>query len=199
MDEQVNIMIVEDDRIIAEDIRLAVLQAGYFVSDMVASGEDALLAITAHRPDLVLMDIFLKGEMDGITAAELIKKNCGIPFIYLTSHSDAQTIKRAKATGPFGYLIKPFVERELEVAIEMALYKHKMEQEREQLIIELREALTRVKTLEGLLPICAWCKKIRTDDGYWEQLEGYIQKHSNAQFSHGICNECYQKQCDKLG
>ena len=89
-----------------------------------------------------------------------------------------------------GFLIKPFKDRELRATIEMALYKHQMEQEKEALLNELREALDKVKTLSGLLPMCAKCKKIRDDKGYWKQIEEYIQAHSDAQFSHAVCPQC---------
>ena len=91
-------------------------------------------------------------------------------------------------------LIKPFQERELRATIEVAIAKaHVWSKEREELIAELQDALDEIKTLSGLLPICSSCKKIRDDEGYWTQVEVYIEKHSGAQFSHGICPDCIKK------
>ena len=97
---------------------------------MVASGEDAVRKAGENRPDLVLMDIMLKGEMNGTEAAEQIQDRFNIPVVYLTAYSDPTTLERAKVSEPFGYVLKPFEERELHLAIEMALYKHAAEDER---------------------------------------------------------------------
>lgn len=91
---------------------------------------------------------------------------------------------------PFGFVIKPFKDHELSVAIELAFYKSVMDAEREKLIVELKQALDEIKTLKGFLPICAACKKIRDDKGYWQQIEVYISDHSEAEFSHGMCPDC---------
>jgi CheY-like chemotaxis protein len=187
------ILVVEDERIIAEDIKISLEEADYEVVAVESSADGAINAIRQHTPDLVLMDIMLKSEMDGVEAAGKIRSQYQIPLIYLTSHTDRATIERAKQTQPYGYLIKPFANRELDTTIEMALYKHQAEMEREHLLAELQEALAKVHTLEGLLPICAWCKKIRDDHGYWKELEEYIEHHSLAKFSHGICEECLAK------
>src|SRR5205807_713949 len=132
---------------------------------------------------LVLMDIRLQGRMDGIEAAEQLRP-LRIPVIFITAHSDAPTLERAKITEPFGYILKPFETRELEIVIEMGLYRHRMEQERQRLSRRLQESLAQVKTLTGLLPICAYCKKIKDDSGYWEQVEKYIMSRSQATFTH---------------
>ena len=100
---------------------------GYAVAGVAATGATAIEKATQLRPQLILMDIKLKGEIDGVTAAEQIRTQFDIPIIYLTAFADEQTLQRAKMTGPYGYLLKPFEERELYIAIEMALYKHSME------------------------------------------------------------------------
>lgn len=121
------ILIVEDEGIVALDIQQQLIGLGYDVPAMAASGEDAIRKAAETRPDLVLMDIRLKGEMDGIQAAQHIQARSGIPIIYATAHSDEATLQRAKITGPFGYVLKPFETRELHIAIEIALYRHQME------------------------------------------------------------------------
>lgn len=121
------ILVVEDEPIVALDIRRRLGHLGYAVVDCVTSGESAALAAAAQNPDLVLMDIMLEGDMDGIDAAAAIRKRANIPVIYLTAYADEETLHRAKITEPFGYIIKPFEDRELETCIQMALFKHKMD------------------------------------------------------------------------
>ncbi len=187
------ILIVEDESIVLLHIKKTLEGLGYTVAAMATSGEDAILKAMADRPDLVLMDIVLKGEVDGIEAAEKIRSLFHIPVIYLTAHADEATLQRARVTEPFGYIVKPFRERDLHIAIQFALYKAKAEAEREVLIRRLQDALAEVRTLSGLIPICASCKKIRNDEGYWDQVEFYISSRTDAKFSHGLCPQCAKK------
>ncbi|MGB7969906.1 MAG: response regulator [Methanobacterium sp.] len=136
------ILVVEDERITAEDIKSGLENAGYRVPAMVSTGEDAVDKAGKLRPDLVLMDIRLKGKMDGIEAAGQIKLRYNIPVIYLTAYSDEYTIKRAKITEPSGYIVKdetglvkkPFEESELHNVIEITLHRHKMEKDHDMLL-----------------------------------------------------------------
>lgn len=121
------ILIVEDEGIEALDLQQKLTSMGYVVTDIVSSGEEAVKSAQGNHPDLVLMDIMLQGEIDGISAAEQIRDNLNIPVIYTTAYADKETLQRAKATGPYGYIVKPLRERELYISIDMALYKHKME------------------------------------------------------------------------
>lgn len=123
----VKVLVVEDESIVAMDIKNRLETMDYEVPAVVSSGEEAVEKAALTLPDLILMDIVLKEEMDGIQAAQIIKDNYNIPVLYLTAYSDEKTLKRAKITGPFGYIIKPFEDRELHSAIEIALYKHEME------------------------------------------------------------------------
>jgi CheY-like chemotaxis protein len=184
------IVIVEDERIVAEDLRIRLQRLHYTVSAMASSGEEAMQKTEETRPDLVLMDIKLQGDVDGVEAAAYIQSHYHIPIIFLTAYADEDILQRAKKTTPYGYILKPFDEQELRIAIEMALYRHKREREREQLIQQRQDALSHVKTLRGLLPICAHCKRIRDDRGYWQSVERYIGDHSEADFSHSVCPEC---------
>jgi signal transduction histidine kinase len=122
-----NILVVEDDGIVALDIVGCLRSLGYSVSEIVSSGEEAVKKVQENKPDLVLMDIILKGEMDGIEAADAIRTQHRVPVVYLTAYADEELLERAKITEPFGYIIKPFEDRELHSAIEMALYKHEAE------------------------------------------------------------------------
>jgi PAS domain S-box-containing protein len=133
------ILIVEDEKITAAEIYEHLQQFGYQPLGPCASGEEAVTSAYALRPDAILMDIALEGPMDGIQAAEAIRSTCPCPVIYVTAHSDQTTLDRAKVTEPFGYVLKPINERELHVAIEIALYRHKLEE-------ELRESEERYRT-----------------------------------------------------
>ncbi|TVR33177.1 MAG: response regulator [Spirochaetaceae bacterium] len=123
------ILVVEDEHIVALDIKMHLQKYGYEVPATYPSGEEALAHIEEIDPVLVLMDIRLQGQLDGLETAELIKERYNIPVILLTAYADDQTIERAKASQPFAYLIKPFEERELRTAIVLALFRHQMEQE----------------------------------------------------------------------
>ncbi len=121
------VLVVEDESIVARNIQNTLRSLGYDVPDPVASGGEAVRRAEEIHPDVVLMDIMLKGEMDGVAAAEQIRDCLDAPVVYLTASTDEQTLQRAKITEPFGYLLKPFEARELQVTIEMALYRHRME------------------------------------------------------------------------
>jgi PAS domain S-box-containing protein len=121
------ILVVEDEAIVAMSIKDRLMELGYEVADIVSSGEDAIRAARQLMPDLILMDIVLKGKMDGVEAAGEIRRSLEIPVVYLTAYSDHAALKRAKVTVPYGYILKPFEQRELLINIEIALYRHNME------------------------------------------------------------------------
>jgi len=125
--DKTRILIVEDEGLIARDIEDMVRHAGYEICSVVGTGEEAVEKAETTHPDLILMDIILGGEMDGVEAAENIREQFNIPVIYLTAHTDENTLQRAKLTEPIGYTLKPVEQKELMTVIEMALYKHQME------------------------------------------------------------------------
>ena len=127
MVEKARIMVVEDEAVISMEIQDRLTKMGHSICGTAASGEEAVSVATAKRPDLILMDVQLRGEVDGVQTAKQIRDLIEIPIIYLTAFADDRTVERAKLTQPFGYLIKPFSEKELYAAIEMALYKNSME------------------------------------------------------------------------
>ncbi|MBT4642053.1 MAG: response regulator, partial [Deltaproteobacteria bacterium] len=124
------ILIVEDEAIIAMEIENQLQGLGYEVTSIVDTGEKAIKKTEVDKPDLMLMDIRIKGEMDGIDTAEVIRSRFGIPVIFSTAYLDEERIERAKITMPFGYVLKPIQERDLKVTIEMALYVAKVDKER---------------------------------------------------------------------
>ena len=313
----IKVLIIEDERMIAEDIKYTLNQYGYKVSGIFSKGLKAIAKISTLKPDIILMDIKLEGEIDGIETGKIILKDHDIPIIFLTAYADSATVESTKSITPYGFILKPFDAKELYAAIEIALIKHKsekelnenkalfesmflgnpepcayldndfkvidinprfqeffgfsleeikgkeidamiipedyeteatklsndtlsgyvyfdtyrkskngklvavsisaapiivnkkskgsfviykdiskrkkIEEERENIISELQNALDEVKTLEGLIPICSHCKKIRDDSGFWGNVEQYISKHTNVDFSHGICPDCLEK------
>ena len=134
------ILVVEDEVIIAMEIADRLKSMNYEVIRIVANGEMAIKTALEEIPDLVLMDIMIQGELDGIETATKILSHIDLPIIYLTANADESTLERAKVSDAFGYLIKPFEEKELNTTIEMALYKHQME-------AKLRESEERFKSL----------------------------------------------------
>jgi PAS domain S-box-containing protein len=304
------ILIVEDEALIAAHLEAVLEDAGYRVLGPYADGREALRSIPDARPELVLMDIKLEGELDGVETAMEIRRRFRIPVIFLTAFVFGALVDRARKAEPYGYLIKPVKEKDLLVTLEMGLSKARMEREIQKkdnqlrriarnlpgmiyqfrqsrdgknsipylsekfkhyhgisaeavqknpdflfrmihpedspavytgirrsaesmenflceyrilrpdgrtvwlraessprkledgdilwdgVIIDItaqKEAEAEVETLRGIIPICASCKKIRDGDGYWEQVEAYIQKRSPAQFSHSICPECTRR------
>lgn len=140
-DNRCQILVVEDETIIARDIQNKLHRLGYNAPVVAASGEDAIARAEELRPDLVLMDIVLKGNIDGIEATQEIRRRFDIPVVYLTAYTDEKTLERAKVTEPFGYMLKPFEERELHSNIEMALYKHHAEKRYREEVSKLMRSL----------------------------------------------------------
>ncbi len=131
--QKAKILIVEDEHIVAKDIASILEGFGYTVTAMVGTGKLALASVKENPPDLVLMDIRLRGDMDGIATAHSIQMLRDIPIIYLTAHADEATIQRAKITGPLAYLLKPFNEQDLRIAIDIGIYRHRIESENKKL------------------------------------------------------------------
>ena len=144
------LLLVEDESIVALDVADQLASLGYQVTAIAASGEEAVEKATELRPQLVLMDIMLKGEMDGVAASAQILETLDIPVVFLSALSDADTLDRAKRTGPFGYLLKPFDERELHVAIECAIWRHEMEREAAAKKARFEEQLRETQKMEAV-------------------------------------------------
>lgn len=133
------ILIVEDEALVAQDIRYRMQSVGYTVVGTVGDGEDAMEHVKKYHPDLILMDIMINGDMDGIETAELIRRDYDIPIVFLTAYEDEFTVRRAKEVAPYGYLHKPFETRDLKFMIEMALLRHKLEKELKTVNAELEQ------------------------------------------------------------
>lgn len=164
------------------------------------NGEEGLKSFEQYSPDIVLTDIRMPA-MDGIEMSKAIKAlNKDARIIILTAYDDVNYLINSIGIGVNNYVLKPVNTANLFPVIEGCVHTimlerkiHQQNEEREKLIIELQNALAKVKSLTGLLPICSACKKIRDDKGYWEQIEAYISDHAEVEFSHGICPECLKK------
>ncbi len=170
------ILIVEDESIVAKDIQHSLKKLGYAVAGICSTGEEAIKSAEELKPDLILMDIMLKGGMSGIDAAGRIRDKYNIPIIYLTAYADESTLSKAKVSEPYGYIIKPFKEIDLHTSIEMAIYKHEKEtdvkKERDFLysIVESKELtdIIFVKSNSRLV-------KVKNSDIYYvEALKDYV-------------------------
>jgi len=134
------ILLVEDDAILARSIPPQMTKYGYRITGIASSGEEGVALATELQPDLILMDVDLRGVMDGMAAASAIRQTQNIPILFLTSHADSERTKKAKAAGPFYCLLKPLTERELAIAIELNLCRHQFEEELRRLTSQLKEA-----------------------------------------------------------
>lgn len=171
-----SVLVVEDESIVAKDIQNSLKKLGYVVPSVENTGEDAIDAAGQYKPDLILMDIMLKGDISGIEAAEQIRNRYQIPVIFLTAYADESTLSKAKVTEPYGYIIKPFKEIDLHTSIEMALYKHGKEQEvkRER---DLYSSIVLDKSAEDCIFVKSNSRlvKVKTKDIYFvEALKDYV-------------------------
>jgi DNA-binding NtrC family response regulator len=200
MKEEVRILILEDVPADAELMERELHKGGIeFSAKRVETKETFLKELKDFVPDLILADLTLP-TFNGIGALAIVQERYpDIPFIFVSGTIGEELAIEALKRGAADYVLKDRLSR-LVPAVNQALSKAEVrvnlkraEEEREKLIHELQEALAKVKTLSGMLPICASCKNIRDDKGYWNQIESYIRDHSEAEFSHSICPDCKKK------
>jgi len=159
----------------------SILEKNDFETAVALNGQQALEFVETEKPDLILLDIMMP-DMDGYEVCRRLKMNHDskrIPVIFLTALPDTKDIVHGFEAGAVDYITKPFNHAELLARIRTH--------------VELKKARDEIETLRGIIPICASCKKIKDDKGYWIQIEKYIEAHSDALFSHGLCNECAER------
>jgi len=216
----VHVLIVDDNAELRATLRSILSMLDHTVAGEAENGAKAIALAQQLKPDIIVMDVSMPG-MDGITAARRIQAIQPTPVILLTAMDTPDLVEQARDAGVVAYLVKPPQASELQRAIVITLARSRESAELRRLNEELRRlnaelnhvntelekrnrqlqrALKTIKTLSGLVPICAWCgKKIQDDDGQWTSIETYIEKHSNAEFTHGICPECLTKFKEKKG
>ena len=201
MDEKISILVVDDEPNVLYTIARTLRSVGYVVFEAV-TGQECLSVVHEQKPDLVLLDVMLP-DMDGYEVCRRIKvdENVRGTFIVMFSAKLTESDNQSEGLeiGADGYLIRPISNRELLARVQSIGRIITAERARDLLIAELQKALATIKTLTGLLPICSECKKIRNDDGEWEDVELYVKKFSTAEFSHGICPNCFRDLYSEYG
>jgi AmiR/NasT family two-component response regulator len=206
MNQPIRVLVAEDEPLVCNLLESMLTDSGYQVVAKVHNGLDAVRLTRERSPDVVLMDVDMP-ELNGIDACHRLQREKPVPVVMLTSFEDPATITAASTAGVGAYLVKPPKPGEIERSITVAMARfhdmqelrrlnaelHQQNHDMEVLIVELRDTLNHVKTLRRLLPICASCKKIRDDQGYWHMVEDYLSSHSELVFSHGLCPDCMRR------
>ncbi len=195
MDPNIKILVVDDDIDVLFATARVIRKAGYEVIEA-STGNECLNKAREYKPDLILLDVILPDIM-GTEICRRIKADSFFKDVFILLLSGQKTASDDQAEGldlgADGYIARPISNRELLARVRAMVRILTAERKVDHLVTELQEALAKVKTLKGLLPICSYCKNIRDDKGYWNKIEKYIQEHSDAEFSHGICRECAAK------
>ncbi len=194
MSDKGAILVVDDTHSALKLLTDVLVGEGYDVRPA-DSGELALASVASRPPELILLDIRMPG-LDGFEVFRRLKardESRDIPVIFISASVELDERVAGLRLGAVDFVTKPFQREELLARVETHLELFRMRTRLEQQAAELRDALAKVKTLSGFIPICASCKKIRDDQGYWNQIEKYLLEHSDAQFSHGLCPECLEK------
>jgi DNA-binding response OmpR family regulator len=188
-----NVLIADDDFVCRRLLQATLLELGYEVI-VTLNGEDAWDELQKpEAPSLAILDLMMP-KLDGIEVCRRVRQTANMAQTYiilLTSRSDKEDIVRGLDAGANDYITKPFSVAELHARIKVGLQVVDLQLKLAQRVQELESVLDKVKLLQGMLPICSHCKRIRDDKNYWQQVEHYITKHSEAIFSHSICPSCY--------
>jgi DNA-binding response OmpR family regulator len=190
----IRVLVADDDRI-ASKILSTAMQSWQFDVTVVHDGEAAWTHLETHRPQLAILD----WEMPGVDGPELCRRaratvDCaGIYIILVTGREGRANLIHGLRAGADDYITKPFDREEFQVRVQVAARVAALQQGLTDRVDELQRAMAKVRQLEGFISICSYCKRIRSDAQQWEQMEQYISDHSHAQFSHGICPQCFEK------
>jgi two-component system, response regulator PdtaR len=200
------IFVAEDNPVIRATTKAVLEKMGYVVVGEAEDGEQAVERVASLCPDAVLMDIDMPG-IDGLEATRRIQANRPTPVVILTAYDLREMVTKASEAGAGAFLIKPLEPDDVDRAIAIARARFEdmvalrranaelqcRNEENERILAKLTQALADVRILSGMLPICSGCKKIRDDEGYWQQVDTYIRDHSQAEFSHSICPHCAEE------
>ena len=189
-----NILIAEDDEISKKMLQTILIKSGHSVA-AVEDGVKALEAIQKTVPDMLITD-WMMPDMDGLELCRRLRALSLPGYVYtilLTALTEKEKIREGLDAGADDYVTKPYDRTELLARVRAGERVIQLEKSLRQRNVELSEALNQVKQLKGLLPICMFCKKIRKDENYWQQIEQYLVEHTEADFSHSICPECMEK------
>jgi phosphoserine phosphatase RsbU/P len=188
-----NVLIAEDDRVTGEILGRTLQRWGHDTT-IVSNGAQAWEHLrAASAPTLAVLD-WMMPELDGPDVCRRVRAELPSAHMYLllvTARESRGDVVAGLDAGADDYIIKPFDPEELRARVAVGVRVLSLQHNLAERVAELQAALSNVKQLRGLLPICSYCKRIRGDDQYWQQVEGYIAEHSDAQFSHGICPSCY--------
>ena len=194
------VLVADDDRTSAAIVASSLRQWGFDVT-VATNGNAAWDVLSAQRPPLAILDWMMPG-MSGVELCRRVRSEpaLAMSYVILLTARDAGGDRIAGLdAGADDYLTKPFVHDELRARVHVGARVAGMQIQLAEQVAQLQQALATVKQLEGLLPICSYCKRIRTDEHSWQQMESYISAHSNAQFSHGVCPSCFEKVREEFG
>jgi phosphoserine phosphatase RsbU/P len=188
-------LIADDDRIATEILSTALKRMNIEVAVANDGGTAWELLTAGGGPSLAIID-WMMPTIDGLELCRRIRQTAAHAHMYvilLTGRDDRKDVVAGLDAGADDYIVKPFDPDELRARVQVGIRVLTLQERLADRVAELQDALTRVKRLQGLLPICSYCKRIRGDDQYWQQVDSYIVEHSDAQFTHGICPPCSQK------
>ncbi len=183
------ILVAEDNTLVRRLICSLLEETGYLVAGQAVDGREAVRLTRELHPDAVLLDLEMP-ELDGIAAAQAISQCCPTPVVVLTAYDAPELVNQASSAGVGAYLVKPPDGDALDRSIAIAVARHSDLVEMRRLNRELRDTLDEVRRLRKMLPICASCKRIRDDDGYWQDVADYLHQHAALDFTHGLCPDC---------
>ena len=189
---KIKILFVEDDYLVATQIVNTLSELGFNNIIEASNGREAIELTKTAKPDLIIMDLEMP-EMGGIEASKIIQEKQPTPVIVLTAYETPELLNDAAKVGVSAYMVKPLKKDLIERSITIALARHEDLMEVRRLNKELKKAMTEIKTLRGILPICAECHSIRDEKNNWIDITSYITNHTEAEFSHSLCPKCAKK------
>jgi phosphoserine phosphatase RsbU/P len=194
MDER--ILVAEDDPV-SRLLLVSLLKKWGYDTVVTTNGAEAWHVLTAAKPPLLAIMDWMMPEVDGVELCRKVREVpeiAGTYIILLTVRTGIQNAVLGLKSGADDFVTKPFNFEELQARVQVGLRVARFQVKLAERVQKLEEAMTKVKQLQGIVPICSYCKRIRNDRNYWQQLESYISEHSEAQFSHGVCLDCFEKQ-----